>query len=178
VIEGWHEVGGFDGAPVIQTPPASIPSLVDRARKFGDERFRPSMNRLTLLGLLMIKNSAHPNLFSLLLDLLAEVFESSHRLHALRLATPYGARSVKAVDHLSETLPAVETLITLHILGSYLVKRRRFQFLSLLLAFQQPQAIAQACAVYSPGLTVATPSDIMVCMVKSWLSHIIKLRLR
>ena len=128
VVEGWNKAGAVDDSFFTQAPEAITPDITERTQKFRDDIFRPSLNRLTFLGLLLIKNSGQLLLFQLVLNLLKEVFEMSHTLRT-RMLVPYGSRVDKAFDHLSYTLPAIEALVTLHILGSYVVRRRRFKYM-------------------------------------------------
>jgi hypothetical protein len=62
-------------------------------------------------------------------DLLKEIFDTSHQLLMIRSLVPYGATSANTEEHVSHTVPALESLVSLWIIGAYLTKRNRFQYL-------------------------------------------------
>jgi hypothetical protein len=131
LVEGWHEVGAFGEAPTVLTnSPASVPALKERIREHIKNVFRPAMHWLTLAGVYLVKNSGPVAFLDGVADLLKEVFETSHQLTLAQSLTPYGATSSETDDHVSHTVPALESLVSLYIIGAYLAKRSRFQYIS------------------------------------------------
>jgi hypothetical protein len=129
LVESWHQVGGYEqsGAPMTvgQYEPAAFRT---RIREHIANVFRPAMHWLTLAGIYVVKNGGPTAFLDSIVDLLGEVFDSSHRLSTLNLVAPLGATSSSLDDHLSRTVPALESLVALYLIGGYIVKRGRLQF--------------------------------------------------
>jgi len=130
LVEGWHEIGACDESPALLANPAdSLLGLKERIRENIKNVFRPAMHWLTLAGIYVVKNSGPVAFLDAVADLLKEVFDTSHQLVMARSLIPYGATSPSADEHVSHTVPALESLVSLHIIGAYLTKRKRFQYL-------------------------------------------------
>jgi hypothetical protein len=130
LVEGWHETGAYEESPASLTNPAdSLVGLKEKVRENIKNVFRPAMHWLTLAGIYVVKNSGPVAFLDAIADLLKEVFDTSHQLVMARSLTPYGATSPSADEHLSHTVPALESLVSLHLIGAYLTKRKRFQYL-------------------------------------------------
>jgi hypothetical protein len=131
LVEGWHSIGAYEGAPLLTAiaQESRAPSK-DHIRDHIKNVFRPAMHWLTLAGIYIVKNSGPVPFLDAVGDLLQEVFESSHRLVALRRLVPYGEGVASVDDHVSHTVPALESLTSLHLIGGYLAKRRRFEYLT------------------------------------------------
>lgn len=132
LIEGWHSCGAYDGEPIVKDP-QSIPSLRAAYRIYRDDRFLPAMQRLTSLGLLIVKNEGPGCFFQKTMSLLRETYNASHELNGLRLATARGTTSKHIEEHLSHTTVALESLLSTYVIGAYITKRRRFAYLRTLL---------------------------------------------
>jgi hypothetical protein len=130
LVEGWHEIGAYEESPAILADPAtSLTGLKDKVRENIKNVFRPAMHWLTLAGIYVVKNSGPVAFLDAVADLLKEVFDTSHDLVMVRSLTPYGATSSSVDEHVSHTVPALESLVSLHLIGAYLTKRSRFQYL-------------------------------------------------
>lgn len=129
VIEGWHRVGAFGNAAAVFT--SGQQTFEQKAAEYRDAVFRPAMARLTVLGMLLVKNNAGTSLLVPVTSLIREVFDASHDMMELRRVA--AGKSTDPKDHLSHTLPALECLIAMHLIGAYVLKRRRFPFFYVLL---------------------------------------------
>jgi hypothetical protein len=119
-IEAWHDIGAYDSAPSV--------SSREKAEEHIKNVFRPSMHWLTLAGMYVVKNSGPTAFLDLVVALLKEVFDTTHQLRMLRVA-PLSEGTVETPEqHVSNTVPALESLVTLHMLGAYVFKRSRFQY--------------------------------------------------
>ncbi len=141
LVEGWHIIGGYDEASVGLT--ASVDSFQSLKEQIADHKknvFLPAIKRLTSAGLLVVKNDGPKSFLESVTDLLKETFESCHRLKMLRhladvervSANYFRNSGQKPREHLGHTVPALESLIALHLIGAYVCKRRQFQYLSAL----------------------------------------------
>jgi hypothetical protein len=112
-----------------------------------ETEFLPAMKRLTLLGLLLIKFSAPVLWFSVLVDLLVEVFAVSHRLRRAQTPSPAEISIVSLAEHQSYTVPALETLLAAYLLTAFaLVIRRKYEFLRVLF----PRTVQAVRGPYDP----------------------------
>jgi hypothetical protein len=62
-------------------------------------------------------------------DLLREIFETTHWLQTPKAVVARGQRSRNTEEHISHTVPALESAISLHLIGAYIAKRSRFEYL-------------------------------------------------
>jgi hypothetical protein len=141
LVEGWHSVGAYENRHELintyQTWTPFIEKLADHKRNV----FMPAMRRLASAGILVVKNGGPVQFLEQVLDLLKEVFESSHQLSMMQTAFDMEkvfveyqqGPPVTAGRHLSHTVPALESLISLHLIGGYIFKRSRFEYVSSLL---------------------------------------------
>jgi len=131
LVEGWHSIGAYEGTPQPTAIAQESRALSqDHIRNHIKNVFRPAMHWLTLAGMHVVKNSGPVPFLDAVTDLLQEVFESSCRLVALRRFIPYGEVVASVDDHVSHTVPALESLTSLHLIGGYLAKRKRFEYLA------------------------------------------------
>jgi len=91
------------------------------------------MRRLTILGLAAIKAGESVDYLRRVVTLLQEVYESCDRLRLLRIFSNKPAQSDDETWYISNTMPAFEALVSLQLMGAYLAKRDRFEYLSALL---------------------------------------------
>ena len=128
-IEGWHPNRGPEESPaLLANPAASIPGREEKVREHIKNVFRPAMHWLTLAGIYVVKNSGPIAFLDAVADLLKEVFDTSHQLGMSRTLTPYGAISpCTSIDqHVSHTVPALESLVSLQLIGAYPDKTKSF----------------------------------------------------
>jgi BMFP domain-containing protein YqiC len=129
LVEGWHEVGAYEeSSALLANAAASLSALRERTREHIKNVFRPAMHWLTLSGIYVVKNTGPTAFLDSVADLLKEVFDTSHQLLMVRSMVPYGATS-DIEEHVSHTVPALESLVSLWLIGAYLAKRNRFQYL-------------------------------------------------
>jgi len=130
LVEGWHQLEAYEDWPATLTSPTvSVPTLREKVREHIKNVFRPAMHWLTLAGVSIVKNSGPIAFLDAVADLLKEVFDTSHELRMLRMLVIDRATSQAADEHVSHTVPALESLVSLHLIGAYLTKRGRFQYL-------------------------------------------------
>jgi hypothetical protein len=109
----------------------SSASLFDVVNKFRDHVqnvFRPALRTLTLAGILTIKNSGPTTFLDSVVDLFEEVFNVSHKLFET-LPTIRTQPGQAASEHLSFTVPALESMTAIEIIGAYMAKRNRYEYL-------------------------------------------------
>jgi hypothetical protein len=130
LVEGWHEIGSYEESlSLLANPTASLLELRKRANENIKNVFRPAMHWLTLAGIYVVKNSGPIAFLDAVSDLLKEIFDTSHQLVMARSLTPHEATSRSIDDHVSHSVPALESLVSLHLIGAYLTKRSRFQYM-------------------------------------------------
>jgi hypothetical protein len=131
-VEGWHGIGAYEDLFTGLIFPDTAPSVPDATQKVRDHiknAFRPAMRWTTLAAIYTIKNSGPIAFVDSVADLLKEIFETTHKLRVPRAVTPAGQISKNLEDHYSHTVPALESLISLHLIGAYIAKRNRFEYL-------------------------------------------------
>lgn len=103
----------------------------EQISEIKETEFVPAMRRLVLLGLFLIKFSAPLEWFVAVVDLLVDVFKSSHSLRRAQSPPAQQESAATLVEHQSYTVPALEALLAVYVLASYaLVVRERTQYLS------------------------------------------------
>ncbi|MGA8776072.1 MAG: hypothetical protein WB536_16890 [Terriglobales bacterium] len=146
-VEAWHDIGAYDSIPMA----LSKKKIEEHIRNV----FRPSMHWLTLAGIYVVKNSGPLLFLDLVTALLKEVFDTTHRLRMLRVAPLSSATVDNPEHHVSHTVPALESLVALHLLGAYVLKRSRLQYLRSLI-----RPVVYRVAVY--------PADLMKNVMAFW----------
>jgi hypothetical protein len=102
-------------------------------KEIKESEFLPALRRLVLLGMLLIKFSASLQWFDAVVNLLVEVFESSHSLRRAQSPPAEQEPAQTLAKHQSYTVPALEALLAVYVLGSYaLVIRERTHYLAAL----------------------------------------------
>jgi hypothetical protein len=103
----------------------------ERVAEIKEMEFLPGMRRLVLLGLLLIKFSAPRQWFNRIADLLQDIFEVTNQLGWLQSQVSREQTTTSLEEHVSHTVPALESLIAAHLLGSYdLSKKDSTKYLS------------------------------------------------
>jgi hypothetical protein len=129
LVEGWYKVGAYEESQgFFGNPAATLPQIRNLISDHIKNIFRPAMHWLTLAGLYVVKNSGPAAFLDSIVALLTEVFNTSHRLQGAQSLAPPGSTSPDAEKHVSHTVPALESLTSLYIVGAYLAKRNRFQY--------------------------------------------------
>jgi hypothetical protein len=139
LIEGWHSVRAYDEESIYSDPQAII-AIRAGSLKYRDDNFLPAMQRLTLLGLQIVKSGGSIRMFELTMELIRNTYNVSSELSGLRLATPRGSRSQHLGEHISHTTPALHCLLAVHIIGAYITGRRRFAYIPSIM--NQPVVVA------------------------------------
>ena len=124
LIEAWEH---------IRTNEYSSGEFREKVKEHIKNVFRPNMHWLTLAGLHVVKNSGPISYFEAVVDLLREVFQTSEQLPVLRQFVPLANTVASSDDHVSHTVPALEALVSLHVLGAFVHKRKRFQYSKIIL---------------------------------------------
>jgi hypothetical protein len=126
-VEGWHSFGAYEID--YSTFVTAVPETVQKIRDHIKNIFRPAIHLLTLAGLYTVKNSGPISFLNDVVDLLQEIFETMHQLQTPKAVVAQGQRSRTTEEHISHTVPALESLISLHLIGAYIAKRIRFEYL-------------------------------------------------
>jgi len=134
LVEGWHAIGAFDpdhGADI----QASLPEYAAKVRDHKTNVFLPAMQKLTSAVIYVIKNGGPPEFLAMAVQLLEEVYETTDSLRPSYLCWLHrrGLMSDTSTEHLSHTVPALESLVSLHLIGAYSSNRRKFEYLPSLL---------------------------------------------
>jgi hypothetical protein len=130
-VEAWNAIGGYEAFFI--TTADSVSESAQKVREHVKNILRPTMHWLTLLAIYTVKNNGPISFLDAVVDLLREVFETTHRLQMPRSIVARGQHSRSIDEHISHTAPALESLIALHLIGAYIAKRARFEYLRSLL---------------------------------------------
>jgi hypothetical protein len=133
LVEGWHSIGGFGPEDDPSLVATTVPERVTRVRDHKTNVFIPAMQRLVAAAIYIVKNSGPSEFLVMVVQLLEEIYESANRLSNLLWLSPRGLMSASSTEHVSHTVPAIESLVALHLVGAYISKRRRFEYLRTLL---------------------------------------------
>lgn len=89
-----------------------------------EETFLPTMRKLTMLGLLLIKYSAPLQWFGRVGDLLEEVFATSNLL--IKAVTPEvkGQSAETLAEYAGPAVPAMESILATYLIGAYALEKR------------------------------------------------------
>jgi MinD-like ATPase involved in chromosome partitioning or flagellar assembly len=119
LLEAWdlHEING----PRL---PEDIPRWIDEIADFYRLEFRPTLDSVVDLALLVIKYDAASEWVSIIIDLLVEIFETSRRFD--RLKSLVISTSPKAMHY---ARPAYDVYVGARAIAAYAVSRKRFPFL-------------------------------------------------
>ncbi|MGB9485836.1 MAG: hypothetical protein WCD04_06975 [Terriglobia bacterium] len=140
LVEAWHAVGAYENRHELINSRETLLPFIEKLADHKKNVFMPAMRRLASAGILVVKNGGPVRFLEQVLDLLKEVFESSHQLSMMQTAfdmenvfRQYQQGSpAMASQHLSHTVPALESLISLHLIGGYIFKRNRYEYVSTL----------------------------------------------
>ena len=130
LIERWNEIDAYDDTLTQESDPREVAAQIQEHKV---SVFVPAMRRLTILGLAAIKAGESVDYLRRVVTLLQEVYESCDRLRLLRIFSNKPAQSDDETWYISNTMPAFEALVSLQLMGAYLAKRDRFEYLSALL---------------------------------------------
>ncbi len=129
LVEGWYQVGGYEQSQAsLLATHSDFSKLKDSVSGHIKNVFRPAMHWLTLAGVYVVKNGGPSEFLNSVVDLLGEVFGTSHTLTTLNLVMPLGGTSACADEHLSRTVPALESLVSIYLIGAYIMKRGRLEY--------------------------------------------------
>lgn len=130
LVEGWQGILSYeDREDLLANPMTTLTAGVEKVREHIKNVFRPAMHWLTLAGICVVKNSGPISFLDAVGDLLTEVFDVSRQLERSRFMARNGLISATREEHDSHTVPALESLTSLSLIGAYLTKRARFQYL-------------------------------------------------
>jgi hypothetical protein len=135
LIEAWHSIDAFDRDPDIAEIQMSVAQHIARVRDHKTNVFMPAMQRLTSAATYVVKNSGPPEFLAVTIDLLQEVYGTADRLRSSYLCWlgPRGLMAASTAEHLTHTVPALESLVSLHLIGAFVVKRKRLEYFPVLL---------------------------------------------
>lgn|SRR6266404_1620254 len=131
-VESWHSIDAYEGlfhTDLLASAGAGLPQAQRNVRNHIKNVLRPGVRWLTLAGIYTVKYGGPVAFLDTVSDLLSEVFETTHRLRTPREIVPQGQTSRSIEEHISHTVPALESLTALHLIGAYIAKRRRFEYL-------------------------------------------------
>ena len=128
LIEGWNRLDAFSSGAV-----SNVEALNAEALDYKQNHFLPAMRRLVELALLLIKHNVTKDWFVFARDLLAETFETAHRLLRLDVPIETTLSPHKIEEYAGQAIPAIEALIGARAVAAYALKRERFSYLAPLL---------------------------------------------
>lgn len=111
------EVWDVDLEPFQQLGPDDI-------RQIKEKEFLPALRRLVLTGLLLIKFSAPAEWFVQVANLLHKIFDASKKLKAISSHADRRSEVATLDEHLSFSVPALESLIAAYLLSGYELSKR------------------------------------------------------
>jgi hypothetical protein len=133
VVESWHSIANFEGKSLA----VDNQSLLNQLRDHKRNVFVPGIQRLASAGILIVKNRGPVDFLKEIVDLLKEVYETSYRpfpqrvQYAMQNAAPLSSPSPGSAprEPLGHTVPALESLIALHLMGAFIFKRSRYEYI-------------------------------------------------
>lgn len=129
LVEGWHSINAF-GPEDFSALQVSLPERAEQVRDHKKNIFLPAMRRLTAAAIYVIKYGGPAEFMGMVVSLCEEVYESSNQLVHLRWMGPRGQLSATSEEHLSHTVPALEALAALQLVGAYATKRTRLWYIT------------------------------------------------
>ena len=176
LIESWYLIGAF-GPDDFEGIQKSLSEHATRTRDHKRNVFMPAMQRLAAAGIYVIKNSGPPEFMSMVGQLLQEVYDIARQLSNLRWLGPRGLLSSNSPEHLTHTIPALESLVSLHLIGAYATKRGRLEYLAPLIRItvqeageDPPRDLIKPMALWplgrgwgEPGILKTTSGRIELC---------------
>jgi hypothetical protein len=150
LIEEWYSIDAFADDDVTQLQGA-LPERAVRVRNHKTNVFLPAMQRLTTAAIYTTKNEGPLEFLAMAVQLLEDVYETTNRLRHGYLGSLHlrGRASASSAEHVSHTIPALESLVSLHLIGAYIAKRRRFGYLPIILR----RLVREAGGDMTPELT-------------------------
>jgi hypothetical protein len=133
LVENWYSIDAFsDDVAQLQ---AELPERATRVSEHKTNVFLPAMQRLTSAAIFTVKNGGPHEFLEMAVDLLEEVHETTNRLRRGYLCWlhPRGLMAASSAPHVSHTVPAFESMVSLHLIAAYVVKRRKLEYLPLIL---------------------------------------------
>jgi hypothetical protein len=130
-VEGWHRIGAYEDAfarDFVASDSATAGSTKKSVRDHVANVLRPAIRWLTLLGIYTVKNEGPVAFLEAVVDLLNEIFETANKLRIPSREFHHEQPEGSDDGYDSNTVPALESLISLHLIGSYIVKRKRFEY--------------------------------------------------
>jgi hypothetical protein len=129
LVEDWYKVDGYSAGS-----PPDVAALGETVLEHRKDIFLPALDRLTELGLGIVKYQMPEQLLALVVDLLVEVFDTSDRLERLKMYNyTSGTDSVDVEHYWGNCIPAIQASVSARVLASYAVRRGRYEFLPPLL---------------------------------------------
>jgi hypothetical protein len=131
LIEDWHSIDAFESTDDLGMVQTSVPESVKRVSDHKMNVFLPAMQKLTSAAIYTVKNGGPGEFLTMTAELLEEVYDTTDRFRFSYLCWlhPRGLMPTSGTEHVSHTVPAFESLISLHLIGAYIVKRKRFEYL-------------------------------------------------
>jgi hypothetical protein len=102
----------------------------DIIRTLKQDSFLPAMNRITLLGLLLVKFSCPLSWFNYFVEMVLEIYDLSNKLsQGQNYLVPSRGYVKNIEEHNSSSVPALETLISSFVIAGYAVcNRKRIEY--------------------------------------------------
>ncbi len=98
---------------------------LDQIQVVKEDEFLPAMSRLTHLGLLLLKYTAPVSYFRKVSDQLFEILLASRSLQIRMARESREQVPASLAEHNTYSVPAVESLLTAHLLAGYSLKRMK-----------------------------------------------------
>jgi hypothetical protein len=166
IIEGWNRVDGYSAGGL------EAEKLHSQLNEHKNAQFLPAFRRLTEIGLLLIKHRAKDEWFEQVGHLIEESFVNTTRL--LRLA-PFDNVNAPAQDfdkYVGRGMVALESMLSARTLATYAMKRKLYEFVSILLKITVPiigayKELKQSLLLWPLRLSILVPQGvILLCWEK------------
>jgi hypothetical protein len=172
LIEDWHSIDAFGSTDDLVPGQTSVQENVAMVSDYKMNIFLTAMQKLTSAAIYTVKNGGPADFLTMTDEVLEEVYDTTNRFRSLYLCWlhPRGLMPTSATEHVSHTVPAVESLISLHLIGAYIVKRKRFEYLPNILRRVVREAGREEMPDFSQPLTF-WPGMVRVehCAVRRWV---------
>ena len=148
LIEDWHSIDAFGSTGDL----ASGQALQENVAKVSDHKrniFLPAMQKLTSAAIYTVKNGGPAEFLIMTVGVLEEVYNTTNRFRSSYLCWlhPRGLMPTSSTEHVSHTVPAFESLVSLHLIGAYIVKRKRFEYMPNILRRVVQRQVARRCQI-------------------------------
>lgn len=119
----------------------NLEKLLDLTNDIKNNQIQPSIRKLTLLGIQLIKTRSYPSIFERLLQIISEFYPYGYE-------TEFGVQSAQNIkypnENLSYSLASLESMTAFNLLGAYATKVSNSSYLSKIINLKTKQGNERA----------------------------------